>query len=108
VSEGLADPQPLGHLAERQVFSVVDTNRLLVKDGRGVIGNGPEFPGKPDRGVGAVLRAGHSANAGKSRPARIQGSVNPTLNVLHTTSVQPLIVQVVDDTVHPLYGEATP
>jgi hypothetical protein len=40
VGEGLADPQPLGHLAERQVFSVVDADRLLVKDRRGVIGDG--------------------------------------------------------------------
>ena len=108
VGEGLADPQPLGHLAERQVFSVVDANHLLMEDGRGVVGNGPELPGEPDGGVGAVLRAGHRANAGESRAARFQRGVNLALDVLHATSVQPLIVQGVDGIVHPLYGEATP
>ena len=72
VGEGLADPQPLGHLAERQVFSVVDADRLLVKDSRGVIGDGAELPGEPDGGVGAVLGAGHGADAGESRAARVQ------------------------------------
>ena len=108
VSEGLADPQPLGHLAERQVFSVVDTNHLLVKDCRGVIGNGPELPGQPDGGIGPVLRARHGPDAGESRAARGHGGVNLALDVLHTTSVQALIVQGVDGIVHPLYGEATP
>ena len=79
-----------------------------MKDRRSVIGDGAESSGQPDRGVGPVLRAGHGADAGESRAARIQGSVNPALDVLHSTSVQPLIVQRVDGIVHPLYGEATP
>jgi len=39
--------------------------------------------------------------------ARVQGGVNLALDVLHATSVQALIVQWVDASVHPLYGEAT-
>jgi hypothetical protein len=78
-----------------------------VKDSRGVIGNGPELPGEPDGGVGTVLRAGHGPNAGEGGAAGFQGGVDLPRDVLHTTSVQALIVQVVDDGVHPLYGEAT-
>ena len=107
VSEGLADPQPPGHLAERQVFSVVDPDRFLVKDGRGVLGDSAEFSREPDGCVGAVLGAGHSANAGESGAASVHGGINLALNILHAPSVQSLIVQGIDAIVHPLYGEVS-
>ena len=69
VGEGLADPQPFGHLAERQVLSVVNADRFLVEDSRGVVGDGAELPGEPDCCVGAVLGARHRANAGESGSA---------------------------------------
>ena len=80
-----------------------------MKDSRGVIGDGAEFPGEPDGGVGPVLGAGHGADARESRAARSNGGVDLALDVLlHRISVQPMIVQLVDGIVHPLYGKATP
>jgi hypothetical protein len=103
VSEGLADPKPLGDLAERQFFSVVDPDRFFVEDSRCVLRDSTEALGEPDGSVGAILRTGHGADASSGGAASFQRGVNLKLNVFHTPSVQSLIVQVVDAIVHPLY-----
>jgi len=76
VSEGLADPQPLGDLAERQLFSVVDPDRFFVEDSRCVVRGSAEALGEPDGSVGAFLRTGHGADAGSGGAASVQRGVD--------------------------------